>query len=163
MFLSRSCTYGLRASLYLASLGPNGFVPIRTISRDLSLSSSYLTKIFQKMTRAGLMHSHRGPNGGVAFRRPAETIPLLDIVTAIDGTDVFPACALGLTECGPHHPCPLHPRWTLHCGALRKLFADATLADVSRKREGDPLAASRLGSSLLSRRDSSSIHKRTSS
>ena len=65
MLLSRSAEYGLRAALYLASLEPSGFVSIRDISDHLGLSFHFLTKIFQKLTRAGLLHSYRGPNGGV--------------------------------------------------------------------------------------------------
>ena len=62
--LTKSCVYGLRATLYVASFcGERHFVPIREISEKLGLSFHFLTKILQKLTEAGLMESYRGPSG----------------------------------------------------------------------------------------------------
>jgi len=55
--LSESCEYGLRASLYLASLDEEGCVPISTISEELDISFPFFTKIFQKLNDAGLLTS----------------------------------------------------------------------------------------------------------
>ena len=133
MILSKSCAYGIRAALYLASLASDGFVPIRTISEDLHISFSFLTKIFQKLTLAGLMHSLRGPNGGVAFTRPLDAIALIEIITAIDGPELFQACVLGLPGCGQLRPCPLHDAWMIERERLRALFTHTTLADMNGK------------------------------
>lgn len=131
MLLSKSCEYGLRAALYLASLDQNGFVPIREISDRLDISFSFLTKIFQKLTQAGLMHSFRGPNGGVAFTRPPEAISLIDVIQAIDGPDLFRECVLGLPGCGNLRPCPLHEQWMIERNRLTTLFAATTLDQLA--------------------------------
>lgn len=111
-FLSKSCVYGLRAVVYVASFaGERKFVPIHEISDQLSLSFHFLTKILQQLTEARIMESYRGPNGGIALARAAQQISLMDIVSAIDGDDMFTTCALGLTECSNKRPCPLHETW----------------------------------------------------
>lgn len=133
MLFSKSCEYGLRASLYLVSLEEEGFVSIRTISEELDISFHFLTKTFQKLTDAGLMHSQRGPKGGIALAQSADGITLLDIVQAIDGSALFEECVLGLPECGNRQPCPIHERWAEERARLKKIFAQKTLGETAEE------------------------------
>lgn len=129
--LSNSCEYGLRAVLYLASLDSDGYVSIRTISDRLDISFPFLTKIFQQLKESDLLVSQRGPNGGVAFNRPAGQISLYDVVVAIDGDDLFTECVLGLPGCGDKKPCPVHERWMDERTRLRAMFEQMSLADAA--------------------------------
>lgn len=128
--LSKSCEYGLRATLYLASLNHDGYVSIGTISEELGISFPFLTKIFQKLNDAGLLESQRGPKGGVALTKPAQDVTLYDIVVAIDGDDLFGECVLGLPNCGDAEPCPLHDEWTEKRAGVETMFRNATLAEL---------------------------------
>ena len=128
--LSKSCEYGLRASLYLASLDHDGYVSISKISEDLDISFPFLTKIFQKLNDAGLLDSQRGPKGGVALTKPAEEVSLYEIVVAIDGDDLFSECVLGLPNCGDAKPCPLHDEWAEKRSAVETMFRNATLTEL---------------------------------
>lgn len=143
MLLSKSCEYGLRAMLYLGTLGdgedegettlphpPREYVPIQTVSEDLDIGFSFLTKVFQQLNEAGLLTSKRGPGGGVALTRPATEITVYDIVVAIDGDDLFNECVLGLPGCGEAEPCPLHEHWTDERERIETRFRNATLAEV---------------------------------
>ena len=129
--LSRSCEYGLRASLYLASLNHHRHVPIRQIAEALDISGMFLTKIFQQLTAAGIMESLRGPTGGVTFAKPLDDITLRDLIDAIDGPELFEECVLGLPGCGHAKPCPFHKQWTVERDRLNALFSQTTLADVA--------------------------------
>lgn len=129
--LSTSCEYGLRAALYLAHLDADGYVSIRTISDELNISFPFLTKILQQLKETGLITSMRGPEGGVRFTRPADTITLREIVEAIDGSDLFETCVLGLPGCGDDTPCPLHNQWSDERDRLEALFTHTTLADMA--------------------------------
>lgn len=133
MLLSKACEYGLRAALYLASLDEDGYVSIRVISDELDISFPFLTKIFQQLNEAGLLESHRGPSGGVAFTKPADEITLLDIVVAIDGSDLFKECVLGLPNCGEDKPCPIHERWAEERTRLKTMFQHNTLDDMAER------------------------------
>ena len=57
------------------------------------------------------MKSHRGPKGGVALARSADSIYLIEIIEVMDGTDIFKECLLGLESCNDINPCPLHEQW----------------------------------------------------
>ncbi|MFQ5568759.1 MAG: RrF2 family transcriptional regulator [Rhodothermales bacterium] len=135
MLLSKSCEYGIRATLYLASLRQPGYFSIRKISEELNISFHFLTKIFQKLTQEGLMQSFRGPNGGIALARPEAQITLMDLIVAIDGPALFRECVLGLPDCGEEHPCPLHHAWATERERLETLFSRTTLADMANDLE----------------------------
>jgi len=128
MMLSKSAEYGIRASLYLSSLESAGYVSIRLISEQLGISGTFLTKIFQKLTVAGILSSYRGPKGGVVLARPPEEITLFDVYVAIDGETFFNECMLGLPGCGERTPCPMHDAWASLRGEIRSMFVSQTLA-----------------------------------
>ena len=132
--LSKSCEYGLRASLYLASLDRSGFVSIGTISEELDISFPFLTKIFQKLNDADLLESRRGPKGGVALTTSADDVTLYEIVVAIDGDDLFQECVLGLPGCGEAEPCPLHEQWADERERVETMFRETTLAELPEVR-----------------------------
>lgn len=137
MILSKACEYALRATLHLVSLKSSGFVSIKAISDDLDISFPFLTKIFQKLTQAGILHSFRGPNGGIALARPASSVTLYEIVVAVDGEDMFRECVLGLPGCGERKPCPLHARWAPERERLKAMFRAETLADMADRLQGE--------------------------
>lgn len=129
--LSKSCEYGLRAMLYLASLNATEYVSIRSISEALDISFHFLTKTFQKLTDAGLLVSQRGPAGGVRLARPPRQITPLEILVAIDGSALFTECVLGLPGCGDEKPCPLHEEWAAERARLASMFETVSIADLS--------------------------------
>jgi Rrf2 family transcriptional regulator, iron-sulfur cluster assembly transcription factor len=129
--LSKSSAYGLRASMYVAASGERGFVSIGKISSDLDISFHFLTKILQKLTRAGIMSSHRGPTGGVALAKPARKISVLDIVEAVEGPGFLKACVLGLSGCGDKTPCPMHSQWAKERKRIRTVFSRTPLSQLT--------------------------------
>lgn len=138
MLLSKSCVYGLRASLYLASTQGDKFISIKKLSKKLDISFHFLTKILQQLTAVDLLESLKGPNGGVRLSKPGDKITLLDIVVAIDGDDLFEECVLGLPGCGRAKPCPLHTLWATTRGDIQTMLATNSLADMAKKgKEGN--------------------------
>lgn len=133
MLLSKSCVYGLRAALFLASNQNGEYISIREMSDKLDISFHFLTKILQQLTAFGLMESHKGPNGGVRLTRPGSEVTLFEIVVAIDGSDLFTECALGLPGCGTKRPCPLHDKWAVTRESIRGMLERTTLLELADK------------------------------
>ena len=136
MLFSKGCTYAIRASLLVTMKeiqDGRKLIPIREIADELDLSFHFLTKILQILTEAHIMESFRGPNGGIGLARPASGVNLLDIVSAIDGMDIFEQCALGLPGCGEETPCPLHDLWSKRRDDLKKMLSKTTLAALARE------------------------------
>jgi len=125
--ISKSCEYGLRATLYIAAKRDDEYVSIREISDALNISFHFLTKILQKLTRGGIIHSYRGPTGGVSLAKPAKSVSLFDIILAIEDKEIFSSCVLGLQGCGEKSPCPMHQHWVKERARIEVMFRKATL------------------------------------
>ncbi len=74
--------YGLFDLAYHAADRP---VPIQEIGARQTIPARYLEQIFQRLRRAGLVVSKRGPGGGYQLGRPAREISLADVITAVQG------------------------------------------------------------------------------
>lgn len=135
MLFSKSCMYGVRASVKLAGKSEDGFVTIRELSSELGISFYFLTKILQQLTRAEILESYKGPNGGVKLAKPAASISFLDIVDAIDGNCSLQQCALGLPGCGVMKPCPLHEQWAVLRDQMLVMLQSMTLQELAMRSE----------------------------
>lgn len=129
--LSKKCTYGLRALIYIASLKETEYVSVQKVSEALNIPFYFLSKIFLTLTKKGFVRSSRGPTGGVALAQPGDTISLYDIVEALDESNVFVNCILGLERCNAQHPCPLHDQAVIMRKRLKAVLETSTVEEVS--------------------------------
>lgn len=65
-------------------------VRIREISESHGIPERYLVQILLQLKAAGLVLSTRGAAGGYRLARPARSISLSEVLTAIDGPDAPP-------------------------------------------------------------------------
>jgi len=95
--ISEAASLALHGMGILAMCG--GRVSVQEIAEKTGASEAHLSKVFQRLSRAGLVNSMRGPKGGFALARPAEEITLLDIFTAIEGDPRPEPCLLSKERC----------------------------------------------------------------
>ncbi len=130
--ISKTCIYGIQAMIHIASQKPGQWVSIQSIANSLNISFHFLTKVLQQLTAAGLMNSQRGVHGGVMLAKSAEDISLLEIISIIDGTDIFEQCMLGLPGCGTAEACPVHESWTALRTEIARVFMGTTLERLAK-------------------------------
>jgi Rrf2 family protein len=111
MIFSRTSQYAIQALIYLATQPDGELVLSRDIAHKLGVPSAYLAKILKDLSRAQLLHSFRGRNGGFSLRSGAGKSNLLDILLLMDGPRVDRECLLGLKACQDETACPLHRKW----------------------------------------------------
>jgi Rrf2 family protein len=85
MRFSLQVQYAICGSFDLAYNGGGEPVQIRVISQRQVIPSRYLEQIFQRLRRAGLILSKRGPGGGYTLARQPSEISLYEIVEALEG------------------------------------------------------------------------------
>ena len=85
MRFSLQVQYAICGSFDLAYNGGGKPVQIRVISARQAIPVRYLEQIFQRLRRAGLIHSKRGPGGGYTLARAPEDITLQEIIEALEG------------------------------------------------------------------------------
>ncbi|NDP26855.1 MAG: Rrf2 family transcriptional regulator [Flavobacterium sp.] len=111
--LSKTCEYAIRACIFIATQSyQNKRATIKDIAEKINSPKSFTAKILQVLARNDIIHSVQGIGGG--FEIPKNTISqisLAQIVTAIDGNDIFTSCGLGINHCSEKHPCPLFSKF----------------------------------------------------
>jgi Rrf2 family transcriptional regulator, iron-sulfur cluster assembly transcription factor len=137
MLLSRSCEYAIRTLLHVAAAPADGPIAVREIAGALELPTATLAKIVQGLTRHGLLVSHKGPGGGVALGRSADTVTVLDVVDVVDGPSLRTQCVLGVPGCrdATLH-CPLHDRWRVAREQILEALGARTLKDLAEDLAG---------------------------
>ena len=71
MQLTMTGEYAVRAMMHVASLPKGDRARIPSISREWDIPEKFLRKIIAKLTKGGLLRSHRGAGGGVSLAKPA--------------------------------------------------------------------------------------------
>jgi Rrf2 family cysteine metabolism transcriptional repressor len=92
MKLSTKSTYGLRAMLNIALGEEKAPVSINDIARKEGISVAYLEQLLNRLRRAGLIESIRGPKGGYRLADDPDKLTVRDIVKTLDGEIVPVHC-----------------------------------------------------------------------
>ncbi len=71
----------------------------KEISSKLSASEAHLAKILQRLAKAGLINSQRGPKGGFSMSKKAKNASLLEVYEAIEGKPTLSACLFTTPIC----------------------------------------------------------------
>lgn len=85
--MSEGVEWALHSCLNLSWVEPGRAVPAARLAAFYDLPAAYLNKQLQALARAGIVSSVPGPRGGFQLARGPEAITLLDVVTAIEGSD----------------------------------------------------------------------------
>ena len=130
---SKTCEYGIRASIFIASQSyQNTRVGLRDIAKKIDSPEAFTAKILQTLVKSNIIHSIKGVGGG--FEIPKDTlnqIKLSQIVTAIDGDSVFTGCGLGLSNCSEDHPCPAHEKFKAIRNELAFMLENTNLEELA--------------------------------
>ncbi len=124
--LTRAGEYAVRAVLFLATQPSGEIIDRESVANAQSIPASFLSKILQRLTAAGIIRSYKGAAGGFCLAKPSNEISLLDVVKAIEGPLALNQCLIDVCDCENIGRCPVHPIW-------RQVQADieATLSRVN--------------------------------
>lgn len=132
---SKSCEYGIRASLYiLAQSLDNRKVKVGEVAQNIDSPTAFTAKILGLLTKHNIVSSQTGPNGGFyidALR--LKDIKLEEIVVAIDGNSLYEGCGIGLKLCDDHNPCPLHNEFVKIKAELKSMLRTTSIHDLAIK------------------------------
>ncbi len=134
--IRRNTDYSIRALVHLG-LHPGVEVTAGEIAEKQEVPLEYLQKILQKLTRGGLVLSHRGAYGGFMLAREPDEINLLEIIETMQGKLVMNKCFLGKDGCPRAPKCVLKGNWLQLEQRIAGFLSQITLLDlVEQVREG---------------------------
>ena len=96
--MSEAASLALHSMVMLAE-APERRVSAKAIAADLNASQAHLSKVLQRLAKAGLVESVRGRGGGFRLARPASRIKLMDVYQAIEGRLPNTQCLMGKRAC----------------------------------------------------------------
>jgi len=67
---------------------------------ELGVSYNHLSKILQRLTKAGFVSPLRGPRGGFSLAERTSRATLKELIEAIEGPMIFSGCMMGNKVCG---------------------------------------------------------------
>lgn len=129
--LSLTCKTAVKAVIYLASKYGSGMnAGIKEVSEYIDGNEHTVGKLLQTLVREGVINSVKGPSGGFYISREQLKKPIITIVDAIDGREVFKGCGLGLSKCSATHPCPIHDEYKISRDHIQKLFSQKKIIEL---------------------------------
>lgn len=131
MRLGRESEYAIEGLIALAVKPLGTVMLLRDIAKARVVPVNFLAKIFQKLTRAGILVSSRGAVRGYALARRPKDLKLKEIVLAVEGADLLERCIFWSDRCADTNPCVLHFRWKkMRQRIIGELMERTTLADL---------------------------------
>ncbi|MBC8753341.1 Rrf2 family transcriptional regulator [Kordia sp. YSTF-M3] len=134
---SKACEYGIRALIFIAmKSSKDERVGNTAIAIAIDSPSAFTAKILQKLVKAKIIKSVKGPYGGFEISEEGlHQTKLTAIVKAIDGDAVYNRCGLGLSECSALKPCPLHDKFKAVRADLKTILDATTLKELASQLE----------------------------
>ncbi len=86
MIFSSKAEYGVRLMIELGRQEPDHPTSLKVIADAEGLPLAYLEQVVARLRRAGLVMSARGAHGGYWLARPAQDIPMDEVVQALEGS-----------------------------------------------------------------------------
>ncbi|TQJ24959.1 BadM/Rrf2 family transcriptional regulator [Micromonospora sp. A202] len=144
MYVSARSDYALRAMLAVAAAGGGGdgdrvgeLVKAASLAEVQDIPLSFLQGILLDLRRAGLLHSHRGADGGYALTRPPDEITVGDVLRAVGGS-LTTVRGLPADRAGYHGVAAgLTDVWLAVHGAIATVVDSTTLADLLTRNSTD--------------------------
>jgi len=126
---SEAASIAIHGLILMAGAG-NAPVTSREISESFGVSENHTRKVMQRLARAGLITSVRGPGGGHTIDRDRRCITLLDAYEAIDGPLGTETCLFQKSRC-PAESCLLGGMLSEVDMVVRRHLGGTTLADFA--------------------------------
>ena len=130
--LSKRVEYGLIAIRDIASRPGGDLVTAKEISDRYGIPFDLLAKVLQRLSKAGLIHSHQGVRGGYALAVDPGQVQVSTIIHAIEGTTPVIAQCLsdGPQSCDVFSVCTIKSPLTKVQANIERAFRTMTLAEI---------------------------------
>jgi FeS assembly SUF system regulator len=113
-------------TLTAQELAERSRVPLPTVS-----------KLAKELSKAGLVISHRGRNGGYGLARAADAISIAEIVEALEGPIALTECAKpGRADCEIEDTCLARASWDPVSRAIESALRGLALSAIAPFRAG---------------------------
>lgn len=129
MHLTLHSDYALRVLMYLGLRGRE-IASIQEIAAAYGISANHLTKVVQRLGRAGFVETMRGRGGGLRLAKPPEEIRIGAVFRCTEEDLTLVHCFSDPRNCAIGGVCGLQALLMQALGAFIAVLDGATLADL---------------------------------
>jgi Rrf2 family protein len=140
MKINTQIRYGVRALCYISYNSNGNPVQVKDISDREGISPRYIEQIFQKLKKAGIVKSVRGPYGGYYLAKDPKDLRVGDVIRATEGGDFKLVFCEGLMKnavkvCERLDDCIVQETWEEGSRRLMAYFDSISIKDLCKKPE----------------------------
>jgi Rrf2 family protein len=128
--LSTKGQYGVRAMFEIARGYPESPVTIKEIAERQDVSVAYLEQILNKLRRAGLIRSVKGPGGGYLLTKDPGSVNIASILKELEGPVAITSCLDPEEGCARVEGCVTHLLWRSLGAKIEAFLETITLRDL---------------------------------
>ena len=137
MKISTKGRYALRLLLDIAQNQQDGFVSLKEIAERQEVSKKYLEQIIPLLSRAELLQTSRGYQGGYRLCRAPEDYTVYEILSMAEGGLAPVACLDQPENTCPRAPyCRTLPMWQKYYEMTLSYFDGITICDLMQVESG---------------------------
>jgi Rrf2 family protein len=134
--LTKKADYGLMALKYLAEHPESAAVSAKDVAEAYGIPAQLLAKVLQQLTKAGLLKSHAGMNGGYALSREARAISAYEVILAIDGPFFITSCTKGAKGCDLTPSCTIKEPLARVNETIAGVLKSISIHDLAEREHG---------------------------
>jgi len=132
--IANSIEYAIHGLTYVAVAGFAGrAVLLRDTASAIRVPESYLRKVFQALTKRGIVKSQRGVNGGYSLGRGPAEISLRDVVEAVEGPLLAYSCLNKQRDCYGEACCLIKDTFRTAASRVAEVLEQVTLEDIVKE------------------------------
>jgi Rrf2 family protein len=131
MRINRRVDYAIRILIALAKQPAGTRLPTRTIQQTMWIPRAFLSRIIAELSKARIIDTFPGPNGGVQLLRDPREINIRLIWEIMDKPLVISDCLEKPEECPLNAGCPVNARWGRLQALVLEEMEKATIADLA--------------------------------
>jgi Rrf2 family protein len=117
--------------IHFATLPTKERVLLPALAKATGTPQSFLSKVLQSLTKAGLIASRRGQAGGFELLDRGRKASMRKVIEAIDGTIYLNVCLMSGKSCRRKTWCPAHPAWRNAQEAMMGVLDTTMIADLA--------------------------------
>lgn len=131
---NKETEYALRGMVYIKLQNLKERRPgTAEVAKEIEAPPFFTAKILQRLVRVGFLESLKGKGGGFFFDPDKPDLPLVKLISGIEGDKSFSGCGFGLKYCDENNPCPLHEKYAPIRESINNLLSDETVQSLAEK------------------------------
>ena len=136
MQITRQTEYAIKTLIELAEVPYGQLISNKLISQRHDIPEEFLHKTVQILSRAGLVVTQRGVQGGVRLGRPLEDITIADVIEAMEGPFALNVCLSAGYQCPNLKTCPVREVLSNAQTAMLQELRKKSLAEIAAAGKG---------------------------